>query len=46
MFLDKDPILLKMSGHPDFKKTVKKIKDKFWSRHREIKKMLEEKEVI
>ncbi len=46
LFMDKDPILLKMSGHPDFKKTIKKINDKFWTKHESIKKMLEEKEVI
>ncbi len=41
LFLEKDPILLQMKDHPDFKSTIKKINDKFWSEHEEIRGMLE-----
>ncbi|MEO9475661.1 MAG: helix-turn-helix domain-containing protein [Cyclobacteriaceae bacterium] len=46
MFLDSDPILLNLSSHPDFKPTVKVIKDKFWEKHKHIRQMLEVEEVI
>ncbi len=46
LFLDKDPVILRMSGHPDFTKTMNKIRDKFWMKHMEMRKMLEAEEVI
>lgn len=42
LFLDKDPILTEMAGHPEFKITAKKIEDKFWARNKSLRKMLEE----
>jgi len=46
LFLEKDPILLQMKGHPDFKSTVTKINDKFWHKHKQIRIMLEEEGMI
>jgi TolB-like protein/AraC-like DNA-binding protein/Tfp pilus assembly protein PilF len=46
LFLDKDPVILKMSDHSDFKKTLKEIEENFWEQHRETRQMLEEKGVI
>lgn len=46
LFLEQDPIMQQLSGHPDFKKIIDKINDKFWDRHKEIKKTLKEQGVI
>lgn len=46
LFLDKDPIILKLSDHPDFEVTMKKISENFWTRHQEIREVLEEEGVI
>ncbi|HNP19860.1 MAG TPA: helix-turn-helix domain-containing protein [Fulvivirga sp.] len=46
LFLDKDPILLQMAGHPEFKSTIKKIKDKFWAKNKKIRMMLEAESII
>ena len=46
LFLDKDPIMLQLQDHPDFKGTVKKIDDKFWHKHKQIRVMLEEEGII
>ncbi|WP_375579350.1 helix-turn-helix domain-containing protein [Marivirga tractuosa] len=46
LFLDKDPILLKMKDHPDFQSTVQKIRTKFWENHEEIKKMLIDEDIV
>jgi tetratricopeptide (TPR) repeat protein len=46
LFLDKDPVIRKMAGHPDYKSTLKKINDKFWAKNKQIRKMLEEEGII
>lgn len=46
LFLDKDPIIRQMAGHPDYKSTLKKINDKFWDKNKQIRKMLEEEDII
>jgi tetratricopeptide (TPR) repeat protein len=46
LFLEKDPILLQMKNHPDFARTVMKIKGKFWDHHKQIRVMLEEEGII
>lgn len=40
IYLEDDPIMNRLSGHPDFKPTLQKIIDKFWQEHEEIKKVL------
>lgn len=46
LFLDKDPINQLMKNHPDYEGTLKKVKDKFWAKHKQIRKMLEEEDII
>lgn len=46
LFLEKDPILNQLASHPDFDETIKKISENFWDQHQEIRKVLEEAEVI
>jgi TolB-like protein/AraC-like DNA-binding protein/Tfp pilus assembly protein PilF len=46
LFLETDPILGQMKGHPDFKTTADLIKQKFWQKHEETEKMLEEKGIL
>jgi TolB-like protein/AraC-like DNA-binding protein len=46
LFLDKDPILLKLKDHPDFQSTVQKIRTKFWENHEEVKKMLIDEDIV
>ncbi|MEO9871487.1 helix-turn-helix domain-containing protein [Ekhidna sp.] len=46
LFLDKDPVILKLSSHPDFKKTLDEISENFWVQHKEVRKMLEEEDLI
>ncbi|MFX0557764.1 helix-turn-helix domain-containing protein [Maribacter sp. CXY002] len=46
LFIEKDPLMKPLKGHPDYKATIKKIKDKFWENHAELKKTLEENKLI
>ncbi|MBI9059361.1 MAG: helix-turn-helix domain-containing protein [Labilibaculum sp.] len=46
LFLEIDPLVDNLKDHPDFKKIVKKINNKFWKGHKEIKKSLKKKELI
>ena len=46
LFLDKDPINQLMKNHPDYESTLKKINDKFWAKHKQIRKMLEAEGII
>lgn len=42
LFLEDDPIMKKLSSHPDYASTMKKIRDQFWKDHQEKREMLEE----
>jgi tetratricopeptide (TPR) repeat protein len=46
LFLEKDPITSLMKDHPDFKSTLKKINDKFWNEHEQIRAMLEKEGML
>jgi tetratricopeptide (TPR) repeat protein len=46
LFMDKDPVMQKLSVHPDYEKTIRTISENFWAQHRETRKMLEEDGVI
>ena len=46
LFLEKDPILQQMEHHPDYKSTLKKINDKYWTKHRQIRIKLEEEGML
>lgn len=46
LLLDKDPILLRISDHPDFTATVEKIRARFWEEHAKIRSKLEAEQVL
>lgn len=46
LFMDKDPIMKPLKNHPDYKKTIKKIKDRFWEDQSKLKKSLLDKDLI
>jgi TolB-like protein/AraC-like DNA-binding protein len=46
LFLEKDPIIMELASHPDFKPTVRIIEDKFWAQHDDTKQMLINEGVI
>lgn len=46
LFLEEDPIMRLLSGHPDFKPTIDKINNKFWGEHEEIREVLRAEGII
>ncbi|MEL7124123.1 MAG: AraC family transcriptional regulator, partial [Bacteroidota bacterium] len=46
LFLDQDPVFMKMADHPQFDPLIKKINDKFWKNHEQLKIQLKEETVI
>ncbi|MDW7692860.1 helix-turn-helix domain-containing protein [Flammeovirgaceae bacterium SG7u.111] len=46
LFLDKDPIIRQMSGHPDYQKTLQKIDDRFWAKYQQLRLKLEKEGVF
>ncbi|WP_303924802.1 helix-turn-helix domain-containing protein [Draconibacterium sediminis] len=46
VFQDLDPILKPMENYPEYRKTLQKIKDRFWKNHETIEKVLVEKGLI
>jgi tetratricopeptide (TPR) repeat protein len=46
LFLESDPLVDNIKDHPEFKKLAKKIKSKFWKKHKRIKSSLVEKELL
>lgn len=46
LFMEKDPLIQNLKNHPDYKATIKKIKDKFWENHQEIKLMLQKNNLL
>ena len=46
LFLEKDPIIQRMSGHKDYQQTIDQIKSNFWEQHHEIRKVLLREGVI
>lgn len=46
VFLELDPILDPLKGHPEFAPTVQKIKDRFWEEHEKLEKSLEDKGLL
>jgi len=46
LFLEEDPLMKKLEGHPEYESTIQKIKDRFWDNHRKIKQVLEKDELI
>jgi len=46
LFLEGDPIMRQMASHPEYKKILKKIDDKFWKSHNMIRLKLEDEKII
>lgn len=46
LFLEKDPLAGNIKDHPEFKKILKNLENKFWKNHNEIKAALEEKGLL
>ncbi|KJF43685.1 helix-turn-helix domain-containing protein [Draconibacterium sediminis] len=46
VFQDIDPILKPMENNPEYRKTLQKIKDRFWKNHETIEKVLVDKGLI
>jgi len=46
MFINRDPILRPLAANPAFEATIKRIKDKFWKQHREMRTVLEAEGVM
>ncbi|MEQ9405623.1 MAG: helix-turn-helix domain-containing protein [Cyclobacteriaceae bacterium] len=46
LMMEEDPIISRLSSHPDYKETINTINENFRARHRETRKMLEEEGVI
>ena len=45
-FMETDPIIMKVSDHPDYQAISKKIHDNFWKEHEEMKFRLQEAGVL
>lgn len=46
LFLEKDPLMKPLKNDPKFDVIVQKIKDRFWENHTQLKKSLEDKDLL
>lgn len=46
LFMKLDPLIKPLKSHPEFDGTIQKIESRFWKRHNNLEKMLEEKGLI
>jgi TolB-like protein/AraC-like DNA-binding protein/Tfp pilus assembly protein PilF len=46
LFLEMDPLIEPLKGHPEYKETIQKIKDRFWANKASLQKSLEENGLI
>ncbi|WP_372772764.1 helix-turn-helix domain-containing protein [Mangrovibacterium sp.] len=46
LFQGKDPIMKPLKSHPDYDSTIKRIEDRFWKKHENLKKLLKNKRLI
>lgn len=46
LFMEKDPLMKALKGHPDYKKTIRKIEARFWEDHERLEKSLKENDLI
>ncbi len=46
LFLERDPLIKPLKRHPEYKKTVQKIRDKFWENQAELRISLEEQDLL
>jgi len=46
LFMEKDPLLKPLKSNPEFRRTIQKIKNRFWEKHDHLKKILENKGLV
>jgi hypothetical protein len=46
LFMEMDPIMKPMLNDPEFKRTIQKIKRRFWDKHNNLDKLLKEKGLV
>jgi TolB-like protein/AraC-like DNA-binding protein len=46
LLIEDEPLIKPLKNHPDFEEIMRKIKDKFWENQAQLRKSLEEKELI
>jgi tetratricopeptide (TPR) repeat protein len=46
LLLEDEPIFKSLKSNPDYQKAMQKLKDRFWEKHKRIKKTLEKSELI
>jgi len=46
LFIDIEPLFDNIKNHPEYQQVIKKIKSKFWEYHEEVRKVLDEKELL
>lgn len=46
LFLEKDPLIKPIKNNPEFKKTLRKIEDRFWDNQAQLKKSLRDKGLL
>ncbi|MBN2636124.1 MAG: helix-turn-helix domain-containing protein [Prolixibacteraceae bacterium] len=46
LFMELDPLMNPLKNHPEFDNIIKKIETRFWEKHNNLEKMLEEKRLI
>lgn len=46
LFTDKDPLMDQLKNHPEYKSTIKKIENRFWEDHNQLKQSLKDSKLI
>ncbi|GAA4968758.1 helix-turn-helix domain-containing protein [Algibacter aquimarinus] len=46
LFTDKDPLMDQLKNHPEYKSTIKKIENRFWENHNQLKQSLKDSKLI
>ncbi|MBM1105680.1 helix-turn-helix domain-containing protein [Aurantibacter crassamenti] len=46
LFIEKDPLISPLKSHPNYNKTIQKIKDRFWENQAKLKSSLEKNDLL
>ena len=46
LFIDKDPVMERLEGHPGYAAVLQKIRDRFWAHHERLEKELEKEGLL
>jgi len=46
LFMEIDPLVKPLQGHPEYEETIQKIKDRFWKNQAKLRKSLEEQGLL